>query len=222
MYLVRSVVNEYGNKLASMDVLYAINTKKESAMLNASRYANDSLSVTDSTISIAELLDYVNKYFPDILPESVLRHYGYDARPEGELGESALYSEREDISVYDIMGEKDRILKENENFKVEIERLKERLKLERKITKGSILNDNQLLSAAGHLRNISNSTIDKVQLARSLKDVYSFIANSDNLTWEEVFEKCHTIAEAMLEKAKPEVMVDDYYKQILKDIRNTF
>lgn len=47
---------------------------------------------TVSTISISDLLDLVNKYSPDILPEDVLRHYGHTARPEGELGKSALYS----------------------------------------------------------------------------------------------------------------------------------
>ena len=46
---------------------------------------------TDSTISIANLLDYVNQYFPDILPEEALKHYGYDSRPDGVLGEDALY-----------------------------------------------------------------------------------------------------------------------------------
>lgn len=48
-----------------------------------------------TSISIAQLLDFVNRYFPDILPESVLRHYGYDARPDGEIGEDALYSGRD-------------------------------------------------------------------------------------------------------------------------------
>ena len=221
LYLVRSVVNEYSNKLASMDVLYAINTKKESAMLNASRYAKKSLSVTDSTISIAELLDYVNKYFPDILPESVLRHYGYDARPKGELGEDALFSDREDISVYDILGETDRILAENEKLKADINRLNERLKIERKVTKGNYFNANQLGAVAGHLRNISNSTIDKVELMKGLKEVYSYIAQSPDMIADELIEKCYRIADAILEKSKPEVIVDDYYKTILKDIKNT-
>ena len=52
--------------------------------------------LTDSVISIRSLLDYVNRYFPDVLPESVLRHYNYDRRPEGKLGESALYQRRDD------------------------------------------------------------------------------------------------------------------------------
>ena len=67
-YIVRSVINRFSNELASMDVLYAINTKKESAALNAPRSADKPLSVNDSTISIAQLLDHVNKYFQDILP----------------------------------------------------------------------------------------------------------------------------------------------------------
>lgn len=115
LYVVRSVVNKYSSELTSMDVLYAINAKKgESAALKAPRSTTMSLSVTDSTkrdlaalnaprvsrpryqssISISTLLDFVNQYFPDILPEEVLKHYGHTARPEGNLGQSALYSTR--------------------------------------------------------------------------------------------------------------------------------
>ena len=54
---------------------------------------------TDSSISIASLLDYVNEYFPDILPEDVLKHYGHDARPDGKLGNDALYQDRDTDSV---------------------------------------------------------------------------------------------------------------------------
>lgn len=91
-----------------MDVLYAINTKKESAVLNAPRSTVKLLSDTDSTISIAQLLEFVNRYFPDILPESVLRHYGYDARPEGDLGENVLYSDRR-ADVSEIQDELERL-----------------------------------------------------------------------------------------------------------------
>ena len=181
LYIVRSVINRFRSELVSMDVLYALNAKKEEpAALNAPRFTAKPLSVTgstisitdsqdfvntkkepaslkdtwltdqtaahtdsntsitnppdsvntkkepgallpgftskpaipsgsntsitnspdtvntDSTIRIADLLDYVNRYFPDILPESVLRHYGYEARPAGKLGESALYALRWD------------------------------------------------------------------------------------------------------------------------------
>ena len=90
--IVRSVVNKFSNELDTMDVLYAINAKKGTAVLNAPLVSTPDYR---TTISIAQLLEFVNRYFPDILPESVLRHYGYDARPDGELGENALYSERD-------------------------------------------------------------------------------------------------------------------------------
>ena len=99
LYIVRSIVNQFSNELASMDVLYAINAKKEPAALNAPLSAGNPTLGTDSIISIADLLDHVNQYFPDILPEEVLKHYGYDARPEGDFGENVLYSDRDSDSV---------------------------------------------------------------------------------------------------------------------------
>ena len=95
LYVVRSVVNHFDNKLNSVDVLYAINTKKELTANKSPRYTAKPLSVTSSDISIAELIDVVKENYPDILPESVLRHYGYDARPEGDLSSDVLYQQRD-------------------------------------------------------------------------------------------------------------------------------
>ena len=90
LFIVRSVVNRFTHNLTSMDVLYAINAKKEPAALLPLSTDKTALG-TDSTISIARLLDYVNQYFPDILPEEVFKHYGHTERPKGDLGESAIY-----------------------------------------------------------------------------------------------------------------------------------
>jgi hypothetical protein len=56
-----------------------------------------------TAISIADLLNYVNQYFPDILSEPVLRLFGYTARPEGKIGES-VYSERVEIKKHSHKG----------------------------------------------------------------------------------------------------------------------
>ena len=82
-------MNKHTNEIQSIDVLYAVNAKTEPA---GSLSPEVSTPPTGSTISISNLLDYVNNYFPDILPESVLKHYGYSSRPEGNIGESALFS----------------------------------------------------------------------------------------------------------------------------------
>lgn len=92
LYIVRSVINKFSSELTSMDVLYALNAKKgDLAVLNAPEVSRP---LTSPNISISTLLDFVNQYFPDILPEEVLKHYGHTARPEGDLGQSALYSTR--------------------------------------------------------------------------------------------------------------------------------
>jgi len=93
LYVVSFVVNKYSNEVSEIDVLYSANTKKEPAAL-LPKITDKSATPTDSKISISELLDSVNTYFPDILPEGVLRHYGHEARPDGKLGESVLYQQR--------------------------------------------------------------------------------------------------------------------------------
>ena len=91
-YIVSFVVNSYTNTIDTVDVLYSANAKTEPAGSLSPRVSTPS---TDSKISISDLLDYVNRYFSDILPEDVLRHYGHVSRPDGKLGESALFSDRD-------------------------------------------------------------------------------------------------------------------------------
>ena len=87
-YIVQFVVNRASNEVMSVDVLYAINAKKEPAA-SLPKFTDESAPLTGSSISIADLLTYVNRYFPDVLPESVLRHFGHSERPAGKLGEGA-------------------------------------------------------------------------------------------------------------------------------------
>ena len=90
-YVVSFVVNSYTNTIDTVDVLYSANAKTEPAGSLSPRVSTPS---TGSKISIRSLLNYVNKYFPDILPEEVLKHYGHTRRPDGKLGENVLFSLR--------------------------------------------------------------------------------------------------------------------------------
>ena len=88
-YIVQFVVNRASNEVMSADVLYAINAKTEPAGSLSPEITGVPATLTGSSISIANLLTYVNRYFPDVLPESVLRHLGHSERPAGKLGEGA-------------------------------------------------------------------------------------------------------------------------------------
>ena len=79
----------YIQRLVEFDVLHSQNTKKESAALLPSTPQMRSSS-TDSAMSISEALNYVKDLFLDVLPEDVLKHYGYNGRPKGKISESAM------------------------------------------------------------------------------------------------------------------------------------
>lgn len=130
------------------------------------------------------------------------------------------FSDRETETIYDKMGETDRLQKENEKLKADIDRLNERLKIEKQVTHGNYFNENQLNAVAGHLRKISNSTYSKENLISQLKDVYSYIVQSENLVWDNLFAKCYEVAQNILSEAKPVTETDDYAKSILRDIRS--
>lgn len=131
------------------------------------------------------------------------------------------YSDKDTTSVYDVMGETERLRAENEQLRKDFADLQERLELEKQLTHGNHFNENSLGTVAGHLRNISNSSYDKVSLIGRLKEVYSYIAHSENVTWDEMFDMSYRIAEDMLKESKPDVVVNREYKRILNEIRNT-
>lgn len=226
-YAVRSVIEERVNQnpiLAEAEVLgklHGINAKKIGTP--HARVTNNGVALTSSdayTYNVAQFLEDVKTEFDDTFSEDVYQKLAMK-RKVNDFSKDLLYSEKDDTSVYDLMGETERLKKENERFKADVERLRERLKIERQITHGNYFNENQLGAVAGHLRNIAKSSYDKVTLMRELKDVYSFIAQSPNLTWNEVFEKCCKVAVSMLEESKPLTMTDEYTKRILQDIRST-
>lgn len=110
-YIVQFVVNRASNEVMSVDVLYAMNAKKEPAAL-LPEITGVPATLTGSTISIADLLTYVNRYFPDVLPEGVLRHFGHGERPAGKLGEGALFS----LKAYSDAEKKDHVKSAKEFF----------------------------------------------------------------------------------------------------------
>lgn len=59
-YVVSFIVNKHTNEIQSIDVLYAVNAKKEPA--GSSKSPEVSTPPTGSTISISNLLDCVNNY----------------------------------------------------------------------------------------------------------------------------------------------------------------
>lgn len=151
-YIVESIVNKFTNELESMDVLYSMNAKKELAALNAPRATPQALPVTSSDANIPSVLSLVNEHFPDILPEDVLKRFGYNGRPSGVLGESALYSSRTQQDK-----QLDRLVAQNEKLRQETEYLRQLVQIQKNGNKSYVLDRNSVKQQAKALMDAVNA-----------------------------------------------------------------
>lgn len=211
LYVVRSVVNRFKNELVSMDVLYAINAKKEPAALLPLSTEKSALG-TGSTISISELLDYVNDYFPDILPEEVLKHYGHESRPEGKLGESVLYSDRDPEAV-----KRNQILeRQNEDLKDTVQYLKELVRLQGKVTDGTVYSRNSVEWAGKQMMKEANAKGDIRELTEILEKTYRAMGEGS----EDMTQLIDQAAGWLADHRKTEKpRLDSYAEGILKEMK---
>lgn len=130
------------------------------------------------------------------------------------------YSDRDNVSVYDLMGQNKELQKQNAKLEEDVNRLKERLKLEKQVTKGNTFNANQLRSVAKYLRNSADSTYNENALVEELKDVYSYIVESPQIDWTDLMAKCYEVAKNVLDESKGYKITNDYFKSVLEDIRS--
>ena len=187
-YVVSFVVNRHSNEIQSIDVLYAVNAKKEVAALDEPEFRPiNGTALTTSTISISNLLDYVNNYFPDILPESVLKHYGYSSRPEGNIGESALFSRDVDYADYAELKRENKHLKE----------INEVLKHQFELTNGREVSTNSLLKAARKIIKLTPPTrMTGADVEKEMKSWHTLD------TSQQFFNAAYDLAQKLVENEK--------------------
>ncbi len=212
LYIVESLVNSFTDELLDIDVLYSINNKKEAVSLNGSDFTDNALSsgLSAPTISISDLLDYVNRYYPDILPEDVLKHYGYKSRPEGNLGESALYS-------LDVEKEIKTLRKQNEHLELANERMRQEFQL----THGRVTDEKAAKNLATYLleERWSGIAMSKNELANELVKLSNDGANGGYATYDDLYNRANAIAKRMLDMRKQ--ALDPEAKEILDLIRKS-
>ena len=221
LYVVRSVVNQFSNEVTSMDVLYAYNAKTEPTLGVKEGTGRETIpngpqrnaaTITGSTISISELLDYVNDYFPDILPEEVLKHYGHESRPEGKLGESVLYSDRDPEAV-----KRNQILeRQNEDLKDTVQYLKELVRLQGKVTDGTVYSRNSVEWAGKQMMKEANAKGDIRELTEILEKTYRAMGEGS----EDMTRLIDQAAGWLADHRKTEKpRLDSYAEGILKEMK---
>ncbi len=206
-YVVSFVVNRHNNEIQSIDVLYAVNAKKEVAALNEPEFRPiNGAALTTSKISISNLLDYVNNYFPDILPESVLKHYGYSSRPEGNIGESALFSRDVDYSDYSQLKRENKHLKE----------VNELLKHQFELTNGREVSTNALLAAGRNIKKLTPTRVTGVEVAEDMKSWHTLDTSA------QLYNAAYNLAEKLVDnERKQKYQPTEQEQEMLDYLKNT-
>ena len=195
--MVSFIVNKHTKELQSIDVLYAVNAKKEPT--GSSKSPQVSTPATGSNISIANLLNYVNRYFPDMLSESVLRQYGYTARPKGEIGKSALYSKSIDDTGRTSLLRDDKRLDE---MNITLRQVFDSQELET----GHHTSQTQVQRVARQLKKSTGSKMDTPRLMVQLKGLFDYIGNNDDVTFSSVMDQAKEIAHELLDSTPEHTM----------------
>lgn len=129
------------------------------------------------------------------------------------------FSDRETESIYDKLGETDRILAENEKLKADVQRLRDRLALERKVTGGKMLKDKDLADTARKILNYYSSGYSKQEFADGLKEIYGYILESEDIEWYTIMSMASDLSRKALKDAGVKV-INSYAKSVMKEIRN--
>lgn len=200
LYIATFIVNRNTNELESYDVLYAANAKKEPAALLPTSTDNSAM-FTGSVISISDLLDKVNKLFPDILSEDVLRHFGRTERPQGKIGENVLYSSREmRDTAEEAKGREESAAALRRENRILRERI-EYWKKQSRVTKEYTLRNTDTLEYARELVKRLDSAATSAEVNQGLQEMGAYLLNAENVDWDMLWEHALTLAHTLVDDA---------------------
>lgn len=217
LYIATFIVNRNTNELESYDVLYAANAKKEPAALLPTSTDNSAM-FTGSVISISDLLDKVNKLFPDILSEDVLRHFGRTERPQGKIGENVLYSSRETRdTAEEAKGREESAATLRRENRILRERI-EHWKKQSRVTKEHTLRNTDTLEYARELVKRLDSAATSAEVNQGLQEMGAYLLNAENVDWDMLWEHALTLAHSMTDDV--DIVISDEMKAEREDFES--
>ncbi|MBP3577710.1 MAG: hypothetical protein J6K15_06335 [Lachnospiraceae bacterium] len=134
--------------------------------------------------------------------------------------ENSQYSDRATESIYDAVGELKRLQEENAKLRKDVERLREKNRLEHTVTGGTVLDEERIASVASYLLENAGSTYSKDLLSEELKEVYQYL-QSDDVEMDILLLKTTDVAQRIVGEGKDGTMSNNYAKEILSALRDT-
>lgn len=127
------------------------------------------------------------------------------------------YQDRFTDDFYELFAEGNTMEKESEVLGEDLLRLADVVKMTGKKAYTDKLTD----KVARFIRTEYNSNYDQSTLAGEISKIYDYIANEEDLQWNDVMNVCYELAEKVLAEQRGKKVSNDYAKMILKDIRST-
>lgn len=111
----------------------------------------------------------------------------------------------------------DSLKEQNQKLQEDVNRLKELVKLQGKVTHGKIMKPSSVEAAAKYLKKLFHTNGDTRELAEKLNGLYEYIASDPELTWEGVKEQAVPIVQWLQDNEK--FRRDQYAQDILDSLK---
>lgn len=109
--------------------------------------------------------------------------------------------------------------KENGKLREDVSRLRELLRLQGKVTGGTVMKPSSVEAAARWLNKYAGAKADVKELSRMLTEYYRFIATDKDYSWEDVHERAMVIAKYIQDNVQLKPQMSDYARDVLREVR---
>ena len=145
-----------------------------------------------------------------------------DSMKESVLYEGqVMYSDRDSKTAEDIKKINKQLARENVKLIEDVKYLKELVKLQSKETHGKMLKKSTVELVAKRLMAYANAKGDISELVGHLSDVYSYIIQGEDVSWETIKEKSQAAVDWLMSNEYYKPVRNEEANEILKHLRNT-
>ena len=111
--------------------------------------------------------------------------------------------------------------KENGKLREDVSRLRELLRLQGKVTGGTVPKQSSVEAAAKYLNKYAGAKADVKELSRMLTEFYRFLATEKEYSWEDVHERAMVIARHLQDNVQIKSQISDYARDVLREVRGS-
>lgn len=213
---------------------------KEYAIEHGSRVLDDNFRIIENTVPAKQLFnngDSINEWgydngnknevYKNTAANVKLNEITYDdsgnliplSRRFDESNKDKRFSERDPVAAEAYAEINKQLEREKAEMSEDLSRAKELVRLQNKLTHGTVFTDSSMDVAARTLMSYVNAKGEKSEFKGLLNDFYSYIAKGEDLSWESVKEKAEPVINWLRDHEYHKAQRSEFANSVLKDLR---